>query len=42
MDKNYFVKIVTGLVRVLLKMTLCSCIYFIIRKKPLKIRHWIT
>ena len=33
--KKHFAKIVTSLVRVLLKLLLCSCICFIIRKKPL-------
>ena len=33
--KKHFVKIVIVLVRVLLKLLLCSCICFIIRKKPL-------
>ena len=32
MEKNYFVKIVTRFVTVLLKMTLCLCIYFIFTK----------
>ena len=32
-EKKYFVKIVTSLVRVLLKLLLCSCICFVIRKK---------
>ena len=29
MEKKHFVKIVTSLVTVLLKMTLCLCIYFV-------------
>ena len=33
MEKKHFVKIVTSLVRVLLKLTLCSCMCFIITKK---------
>ena len=33
--KNNFVKIVTSFVAVLLKMTLCLCIYFIFTKNPL-------
>ena len=33
--KKHFVKIVTSLVRVILELTLCSGICFIIRKKPL-------
>ena len=32
MENNYFVKIVTRFVTVLLKMTLCLCIYFIFTK----------
>ena len=35
MEKQHFVKIVTGLVTVLLKMTLCLCIYFVFTKKPI-------
>ena len=33
MEKKHFVKIVTSLVTVLLKMTLCLCIYFVFTKK---------
>ena len=33
--KKHLVKIVTSLVTVLLKMTLCVCIYFVFTKKPL-------
>ena len=33
--KKHFVKIVTSLVTVLLKMALCLCIYFVFTKKPL-------
>ena len=35
MEKRHFVKIVTSFVAVLLKMTLCLCIYFIFTKKPI-------
>ena len=35
MEKNHFVKIVASLLTVLLKMTLCLCIYFLFAKKPL-------
>ena len=35
MKKNPFVKIVTSLVTVLLKMALCLSIYFVFTKKPL-------
>ena len=34
-EKKHFVKIVTSLVTVLLKMTLCLCIYFVFIKKSL-------
>ena len=33
--KKYFVKIVISLVTVLLKMTLCLCIYFVFTKNTL-------
>ena len=33
--KKHFVKIVASLVTVLLKMTLCLCIYFVLTEKPL-------
>ena len=35
MEKKHFVKIVTSFVAVLLKMTLCLCIYFIFTKKDI-------
>ena len=35
MEKKHFVKIVASLVTVLLKMTLCLCIYFVFTKKTL-------
>ena len=35
MEKRHFVKIVTSFVAVLLKMTLCLCIYFVFTKKPI-------
>ena len=33
MKKKYFIKIVTSLVTVLLNITLCLCIYFVLTKK---------
>ena len=36
MEKQHFVKIVTSLVTVLLKMTLCLCIYFVFTKNETK------
>ena len=35
MGRKHFVKIVISFVAVLLKMTLCLCIYFIFTKKPI-------
>ena len=35
MEKKHFVKIMTNLVAVLLKMILCFCIYFVFTSKKL-------
>ena len=35
MEKNHFAKILTSFDTVLLKITLCSCIYFAFTKKPI-------
>ena len=35
MEKKHFVKIVTSLVTILLKMALCLCIYFVFTNNPI-------